>query len=97
MHHPICVSTLRSFLRAGVPGWAELLRVHDSVRLCYHANDPEGWRESCEIAAAGLVSPAEIYRMRVGAWDLRNLDLADCDPEVRDPVFRTWSRPLGRL
>ena len=80
---PECVSVLKSFLSAGLPGWAELRRTQASIRLCHHPNDPEGWARSCEMAAYGQMSPGEIVRMRACRWNLSQLDLGDCDAELQ--------------
>ena len=68
-----CVRDIRVFLRTGVPGMKELAKVYPAIRKRYHADDPEGWADSCNAAFSGYGRDIQ-RRLEECEWELNRLD-----------------------
>jgi hypothetical protein len=68
-----CVRDIRGFLRTGVPGMKELAKVYPAIRKRYHADDPEGWADSCNAAFSGYGRDIQ-RRLEECEWELDRMD-----------------------
>lgn len=68
-----CVRDIRVFLRTGVPGMKELAKVYPAIRKRYHADDPDGWADSCNAAFSGYGRDIQ-RRLEECEWELDRLD-----------------------
>jgi|GEM_PF-3151087 len=66
-----CVGEIQKFICEGVPGVRRLAAA--GLRERYHADDPEGWANSCNVAFAPYGRRIQRRLEEVG-WDLALLD-----------------------
>lgn len=68
-----CVDEIKGFLRAGVPGMRELAKAYPGLRARYHADDPQGWADSCNAAFCGYGRDIQ-RRLEECGWELDKMD-----------------------
>lgn len=68
-----CADEIRDFLRAGVPGMRKLAKAYPGLRERYHADDPQGWSDSCNAAFCGYGRDIQ-RRLEECGWELDKMD-----------------------